>query len=168
MIRVAPLAGERTRGKLVAGPLVLPCALGRSGVRRAKREGDGATPQGVLRPVAAWCRGPRPAAPLLLPWRRTQPDDGWCDDAASPLYNRPVRLPFAPSHERLWRDDRLYDLVLVLDYNLARPRPGAGSAIFLHVAADGFAPTAGCVALRKADLLRLAPRLSPRTRLVVA
>ena len=100
----------------------------------------------------------------MRPIRR---DQGWCDDPASSLYNRPIRMPFRQSHERLWRDDGLYDIVIVLDYNIAPRRKQRGSAIFIHCAREGFAPTEGCIALRRGDLRRLLPRLSRRTVLTI-
>ena len=167
-IVVAPLAGNRQRCLLIAGSLRLPCALGRSGVGRDKREGDGATPAG-----GTGCRSPFSIAPDRIPRPATRlpvradpaPDSGWCDDPADRRYNRPVRLPYAARHERLWRDDRLYDVVVVLDYNLARPLPGAGSAIFLHVAAPGFRPTEGCIAVTPAGHARAARPRRPRNDL---
>ncbi len=108
---------------------------------------------------------PRPRA-----WRLFQPlkrDMGWCDAPGSPSYNRPVKLPFSAGHENLWRDDALYDLVIVLGYNLYPRREGRGSAIFLHCARADFAPTAGCVALQPADLRRLLPLLSAKTTMIV-
>jgi L,D-peptidoglycan transpeptidase YkuD (ErfK/YbiS/YcfS/YnhG family) len=169
-LRVFPSPGDRRRGRLVAAGLALPCALGRSGPRRRKREGDGASPVGGFRLRGAYFRAdhlPRPRTPL--PMRRTRPADGWCDDPRDRRYNRPVPLPcLGVSCERMWRDDGLYDVVVDLDCNRGPIRPGRGSAIFLHVARPGFAPTEGCVALRRADLLRLMPRLGPGTRLVIA
>lgn len=159
--------GSSPRGLLLGDGLALPCALGRSGIGRAKREGDGRTPAGLLRPVTVLFRPDRERRPgSALPVEPIAPDDGWCDDPRDPNYNRPVRLPFAGSHERLWRDDGLYDLVVVLDWNLARPRPRLGSAIFLHVARPGLAPTEGCIALPVDVLRRLVPRLGPATVLV--
>ena len=152
----------------MAGTLVLRCAFGRSGVTRAKREGDGATPAGrygllkfVLRRGQASLAGLRPPASFI---RR---DDLWCDDPASFLYNRPLRGASKLSHEELWRKDKLYDVVGVLDYNI-RPRAlRRGSAIFFHIATEGFLPTAGCIALRKRDMARLLPRLARRVTFVV-
>ncbi|MCK8786025.1 L,D-transpeptidase family protein [Roseomonas sp. NAR14] len=135
---------------------VLRCAIGRTGVQPDKREGDGGTPPGrlVLRRVLYRAdRGPPPAC--RVPVEPIARDDGWCDDADHPAYNRPVRLPFAASHEELWREDRLYDLIGVLGWNDDPPVRGRGSAIFLHVAAPDFAPTAGCVSLPEAELRRL-------------
>jgi len=167
-LRVRPLPGDPSRGRLVGAGLVLPCALGRAGLTRFKREGDGATPVGRFEILAGRYRADRGlpvAAPV--PLRPIRADDGWCDDVADGRYNRPVRLPCRASHETLRRDDGLYDLVLILDWNLRRRLIGRGSAIFLHCARDGFAPTAGCVALRPADLRRLLPRLGGRTVLTV-
>jgi L,D-peptidoglycan transpeptidase YkuD (ErfK/YbiS/YcfS/YnhG family) len=102
-----------------------------------------------------------------LPVRRIRRDDGWCEDAADRHYNQPVRVPSGSTADRLWRDDRLYDLIIELDHN-TRPRiAGRGSAVFIHVARPGFAPTAGCVALKPDALQRLLGRLGPRTRIVV-
>jgi L,D-peptidoglycan transpeptidase YkuD (ErfK/YbiS/YcfS/YnhG family) len=161
---VAPMAGDHSRGLLVAGGLHVRCALGRAGVTRRKREGDGATPAGRLRMVAVLYRADRLRRPATrLPAAPIAPDAGWCDDPADRNYNRPIRLPFPRSHERLWREDHLYDVVVVLDHNLAKPRPGAGSAIFLHLASPGFQPTAGCVAISRQAMRRLLARASPAT-----
>lgn len=166
-IRLVAIA-RSPAGRLVAGGMTLRCALGRSGVGRAKREGDGRTPAALLRPVAVYYRPDRLARPRsLLPVAPLSPDDGWCDDPADRAYNRPVRLPYPGRHERLWREDRLYDLIVVLDWNLDHPRRGRGSAIFLHGAAPGLQPTEGCIALVPADLRRLLPRLAPGTGIAV-
>lgn len=165
-IAVIPSAGDRSRGTLRFAGHLAPCALGRAGVARAKHEGDGATPFGHFRFVRVYYRPDRVGRPAtLLPIAPLRPDLGWCDDPADRNYNRPVRLPFTARHERLWRKDRLYDLLVVLDYNLARPVPGAGSAIFLHLATPGFAPTAGCVAVAPAMMRQILERSGPDTML---
>lgn len=168
VIHVRPSPSDRRRGTLTCGPLVLPCALGRAGTTRFKREGDGATPVGRFALVAGWARLDRGLpSPAPIVWRPARADDGWCDDPSDGRYNRPVRLPFAPSHETLRRDDGLYDLVIVLDANLRRRVIGRGSAIFFHCARPDLGPTAGCIALRQADLRRLLPRLARDAVLVV-
>ena len=148
--RVTPDGLLRFRGE------TLRCALGAGGIRADKAEGDGATPTGLL-PIRRilWRadRGPRPAA--ALPTEPIAPDDGWCDDPGHPDYNRPVRLPHPARHERLWREDAVYDVIGILGWNDAPVVRGRGSAIFLHVARPGFAPTEGCVALPEPDLRRL-------------
>ena len=157
-----------TRGILRLGPLALPCALGRSGIRPIKREGDGATPFGAFAILGAMVRGDRPlrAVPLALPSRRIRPRDGWSDDPADPAYNRPVRLPHPARAERLWREDRLYDAVVVLDYNVTRRARHRGSAVFWHVAKSGLEPTEGCLALAPRDMARVLPLLR-RGRMVI-
>jgi L,D-peptidoglycan transpeptidase YkuD (ErfK/YbiS/YcfS/YnhG family) len=160
--------GQSARGVLTAGPLALPVALGRAGIKANKHEGDGATPRGVFRLKRLWWRAdrhPRPAT--LLPARRIRADDGWCEDPADRHYNQPIKVPPQSKADRLVRADRLYDFIIELDYN-TRPRiAGRGSAVFIHVARPGFAPTAGCVALDINSLRRLLARVGPRTRIVV-
>ena len=134
------------------------CALGRSGVTPAesKREGDGASPIGVWRMRQVLWRSDRIAAPATrLPAVELIPEAGWCDAPGDPFYNRPVLLPYAASHERLWREDHIYDLIVELGYNDAPVIAGKGSAIFLHVAREDYSPTEGCVACALPDLLAL-------------
>ncbi len=168
LITVAAMGAVRHRGLLVAGGLTVPCALGRAGIRGRKREGDGATPLGLWRPVVAYWRADRMARPATaLPMRPLTPADGWCDDPADRRYNRPISLPHGGRHERLWRSDRLYDVIVVLDYNLARPKKDAGSAIFLHIAGPGFPSTEGCIAVAPGAMRRLLARLDARTVIAV-
>ena len=142
-----------------------PCTVGRGGITDAKREGDGATPRGIHRIVAMLYRADRIARPAR--WARPiGPRDLWSDDPADPTYNRLVRAPHGFSHEKLRRGDRLYDLVLVTDWN-AEGRPGAGSAIFLHRWRKPWRTTAGCVALDPRALRRIARQLRPGARLIV-
>jgi len=134
------------------------CAFGPAGVTRAgaKREGDGASPAGVwpIRNVL-WRpdRGEPPATRLTC--APLTPDDGWCDAPSDAAYNQPVKLPYGASAEALWREDSIYDLIVTLGYNDDPVVPGAGSAIFLHLARSDYSPTQGCVALAATDLLHL-------------
>jgi L,D-peptidoglycan transpeptidase YkuD (ErfK/YbiS/YcfS/YnhG family) len=122
----------------------------------------------VFRPVRIWWRAdrlPRPAA--QLPVRRIGPGDGWCENPKHRRYNRPVEVAAGSTADRLARADALYDVIVEIDHN-TRPRiAGRGSAVFIHVARPGFAPTAGCVALERAALLRLVSRLGPNTRICI-
>lgn len=146
----------------------LRCAIGRAGVRSDKREGDGATPVGCFPLRRVLYRADRlPAPDGALPVTAIDPGLGWCDDPRDPAYNREVRLPFAASHERLWRDDALYDLLAVIGHNDDPVVPGLGSAIFLHVARPDFGPTEGCVALPRDDLMALLACCRPGDRLCV-
>jgi L,D-peptidoglycan transpeptidase YkuD (ErfK/YbiS/YcfS/YnhG family) len=133
-----------------------------------KREGDGGTPRGKLPLRRLWYRPDKVRAPhSFLPARATQKDDLWCDAPGDRNYNRPVKAPYPASHEKMWRDDDVYDFVVELGWN-DRPRlQGRGSAIFMHLARPGFKPTEGCVALRRRDMERLLPLLGPETVMVV-
>ncbi|WP_114392206.1 L,D-transpeptidase family protein [Oleisolibacter albus] len=145
-----------------------PCAIGRAGIAADKREGDGATPVGAFPLRRVLYRPDRLAPPETgLPAAPIAADDGWCDDPAHPAYNRPVKRPFPASHEVMWRDDHVYDLVVVLGHNDDPPVPGLGSAVFLHLARPGYEGTAGCVALDRPDLLRLLAICRPGDRLLV-
>lgn len=166
-------AGPRGLLRVGTGP-ALPCALGRGGAVRGKREGDGGTPAGTsMRLLRGWYRPDRFARPrCLLPMAPLPRNLGWCDEPNAALYNRPAPLPIGVSHETMWRRDGLYDVILVLDWNIAPRRAGRGSAIFLHCAkrpeeGRGLKPTLGCVALKAADMRRLLPRLGRSARIVV-
>jgi L,D-peptidoglycan transpeptidase YkuD (ErfK/YbiS/YcfS/YnhG family) len=168
VIHVRRRPSRHSQGWLAAGNRVFRVALGRSGTKASKREGDGATPVGRFRPVRLWWRADRLTRPrVFLPIRRIGPDDAWCEDPGHRRYNRAFQRSAIEPGDRLRRTDGLYDLIVKIDHN-ARPRvAGRGSAVFIHVAREGFAPTAGCIALTKSDLLRLLARLSPNTRIVV-
>lgn len=144
------------------------CALGPAGPRRDKREGDGATPVGCFPLREVLYRPDRLEPPAGgLPRRALTPEDGWCDDPADPAYNRPVRLPYGARAERLWREDAVYDVIVVIGHNDDPPVAGAGSAVFLHVARPGYRPTEGCVALALDDLLTVLAQARPGDALVV-
>ncbi len=141
-------------GRLRCDDRLYRCALGHGGVRAEKCEGDGVTPVGVFALRRVLYRADRMAAPETgLKVAPIGESDGWCDDSGDPNYNRPVALPYTASHERLWREDAVYDLIVVLGHNDDPPQPGLGSAIFLHVARPEYEPTQGCVALALGDLL---------------
>ena len=162
-IVVRPLPGRRARGRLTVGPLIMPCALGPTGITRRKREGDGATPVGVFALLWSYYRPDR-KRPLAggVAMRAMRKDQGWSEDPASPCYNRPVRVPAGSGVDHMWRADDLYDLTIVLDYNVSPRKKGAGSAIFFHNARPGLTPTAGCVAIRAGDMRKLVPHLSAK------
>ncbi|MBE2277933.1 MAG: L,D-transpeptidase family protein [Rhodobacteraceae bacterium] len=144
-----------------------PCTIGRSGVTRNKREGDGATPAGLHRIVGMLYRPDRmpPPAAWAVPIR---PGDLWSDDPEDPGYNTMVRAPHGFSHESLRRADPLYDLVLITDWNWPRATPGRGSAIFLHRWRRPCAATAGCLAFAPGDLLWIARHLRPEARVIIS
>lgn len=166
---VRRLSDAATKGYVQVGNLCVPCALGKSGITALKREGDGGTPRGRLailevRFVPKALRRFRSG----LPMRRIKDADGWCDAPADRNYNRPVRHPYPASAEKLCRDDDLYDIVVVLDHNIVPRARNRGSAIFMHVARDGFQPTEGCIALRRRDLIRILSKLRRGATVVTA
>jgi L,D-peptidoglycan transpeptidase YkuD (ErfK/YbiS/YcfS/YnhG family) len=167
-LTVRPRPGNPAQGLINAGGTVFACALGRGGISANKREGDGATPLGRMRLISGYFRGGAVArGATRLAMTPIGPDLGWCEVPEDRNYNRPVTIPYAASHERMLRDDALYDFCLVLDWNILPRRRGRGSAIFFHLARPGFTPTQGCVAVTRAVMTRLLPHLSRRTVLTV-
>jgi L,D-peptidoglycan transpeptidase YkuD (ErfK/YbiS/YcfS/YnhG family) len=171
-IVVEPDRNDARRGHVRWPGGAAPCALGRSGVvaATAKREGDGATPAGRFALRSVLWRADRETRPeTRLRVAAIRPTDGWCDDPTRPEYNRAVALPSYSSGtaERLWRDDSLYDFVVVLGHNDDPPKPGMGSAIFLHVARGDFGPTEGCIAMARDDLCALLRESGPGDALIV-
>lgn len=152
--------GVRFRGRY------FPCSIGSGGICADKREGDGATPAGIHRVTGLLYRADRMARPAY--WAvPIGPADLWSDDVSDPDYNHLVRAPHGFSHEKLRRGDRLYDLVVMTDWNWPLARKGKGSAIFLHRWRRPRYPTAGCLAFRPDHLTWIAGHLTPATRIVV-
>lgn len=166
---VHSLPGHSSRGILEAGLARFPCALGRTGIRTAKREGDGATPRAILpirRVFYRADRRPRPQTRLTV--RAIRPGDAWCDDARDRRYNRLIRrAPQETAEESLTRSDDLYDIVIELGWNDRPVRRHFGSAIFWHGARPGLTPTAGCVAVSRGVFDKILPRLSRGAVIVV-
>jgi L,D-peptidoglycan transpeptidase YkuD (ErfK/YbiS/YcfS/YnhG family) len=158
-------------GRLALPARMARCALGEGGVVAGadKREGDGASPAGLWPLRLVLYRPDRGDAPATrLPIRALAPHDGWCDAPDDENYNRLIPLPYSARAERLWREDGLYDLIAVIAHNVAPVVPGAGSAIFLHVARADYAPTRGCVALARPDLKTLLAAASPGDALAIS
>jgi L,D-peptidoglycan transpeptidase YkuD (ErfK/YbiS/YcfS/YnhG family) len=133
-------------------------AIGKNGVIAAedKVEGDLKTPMGSYRVTHGYYRPDKMDCPQsIIPFTALDPTFGWCDEPSHPLYNQQVLKPFDASHEDLWSDDDVYDVILVTDHNTNPIVPGKGSAVFIHVAREDFEPTAGCLALQKEDLLMI-------------
>ena len=124
------------------------------------REGDAKTPLGTYHLRFGLYRADRLSAPQSpLTFRPLRVDDGWCDASADPAYNRFIRLPYEGSHEKLWREDGAYDVILVISHNDSPPEPDLGSAVFIHIAQADDRETLGCVALAPEVMVRLLPHL---------
>lgn len=167
-ITVRPKPGNGSQGLLSIGGRVLVCALGKGGIRAIKREGDGGTPLARMRLLSVFVRTDHVAnRAARLPVARISDGLGWCEVPADRNYNRAVKLPYAAAHETMRRGDALYDIVIVLDWNIRPRRRNGGSAIFFHAARPGLTPTEGCIALPGDVLRRLLPKLSARAVLTV-
>ncbi len=168
IIDVRARPGHASQGQLMAGNMTLRCALGKGGITAFKREGDGATPLTRMRLLYGFKRPDKNikgASSLQLHPLRT--NDGWCEVSNDRNYNRKVRIPYGASHETMWRKDDLYDICIVMDWNIRPRRRARGSAIFFHLARPGHTPTEGCIALSRRDMDRLLPYLSNRTTIRV-
>ncbi len=140
------------------------CAVGKNGFLADKKEGDGCTPLGVFSLRELWYRADKIEKPQTnLPVKIIHENDGWCDDISSPDYNRHIKFPYNLSHEKLWRDDNVYDIIIPIGYNDSPVIIGKGSAIFIHIARENYEPTEGCVALKLPDLLEILPFFSDKT-----
>jgi len=150
MIHVSPDKKLKWQGKLY------PCALGKGSIVSDKIEGDGATPTGVFKLRRVIYRSDRLTCPQTsLDAQEMTRTDGWCDDPSHSKYNQAVTLPFPASHEELWREDHIYDIIVILGHNDAPAIPHKGSAVFFHLAREGFTPTQGCVAVKLDDMLEI-------------
>lgn len=157
---------DSSLGWAILGERRWRCAIGAGGIREDKVEGDAATPAGEYPLRHIYFRNDRLVLPEVgLPSRPIADHDGWCDDPRSPAYNRLVHIPNEWSHEKMWREDGLYDLVVVVGYNDDPPEGEWGSAIFLHIARDDMSPTQGCVAFTREDLLELVGLIDADTRI---
>jgi L,D-peptidoglycan transpeptidase YkuD (ErfK/YbiS/YcfS/YnhG family) len=144
------------------------CALGKSGIREKIKEGDNITPKGVFNVIKIYYRGDR-VKKLSSKFKliKITKKMGWCDDPKSRKYNQLIKLPTKYSHEILYRGDNIYDLILVLNYNVKPTIKNKGSAIFIHVAKKNYEKTAGCIALKKIDLVCLVKKIKKNTRVLI-
>ncbi len=152
---------------------IIRCAIGRGGIGIKKGEGDGITPIGNWPMRRILYRADKITKPeSYLPITTINENDGWCDDPTDINYNQQIKLPYDNNHtnrgyEKLWRDDNLYDLIVILGHNDSPIIKGKGSAVFLHIAKDGYLPTEGCVALAIESLLELLKTLTINDSLLV-
>ncbi len=144
------------------------CAIGLNGLSKNKIEGDKKTPIGQFRFEKIYYRADKLGDMIFnIPSEVIQKNDGWCDDPNNEFYNQFVKFPFYASAERLFRDDDLYDLLCVINYNTDPVVPGRGSAIFLHICKPNFEGTEGCIAIEKKNMIKLAKRIDTKTELII-
>ena len=144
------------------------CALGKAGIRKKSKEGDNITPKGKFKILKIYYRKDRikkiTSKFKLIKIRKNM---GWCDDPNSKKYNQLIKLPTSYSYEKLFRKEKIYDLIIVLNYNIKPTIKNKGSAIFIHVANKNFDKTAGCIALKKNDLRRLIKVINKNVQILI-
>ena len=155
-------------GYLKYKDLKFKCALGKAGIGNKKFEGDNITPIGDFRIIKIYYRKDRlKKLPSKFTLTEITKNMAWCDDPKSKKYNQPIKLPTKHSHEILYRRDKIYDLILVLSYNIRPTIKNKGSAIFIHVAKKNYRKTKGCIALKKANLIYLVKKIKKNTRVII-
>ena len=144
------------------------CALGKNGIRQKTREGDFVTPKGKYKLIKIYYRADR-IKKISSPLKKIKikKNMGWCDDINSKFYNKQIKINKKISHEKLYRKDNVYDIVVVLNYNINPIIKGKGSAIFLHVAKKNYNKTQGCIALKKNELLNLVSKIKKNTQIKI-
>jgi L,D-peptidoglycan transpeptidase YkuD (ErfK/YbiS/YcfS/YnhG family) len=155
-------------GYLKYKDLKFQCAFGKSGIGKKVREGDSITPRGVFKLVKVFYRADK-IKNLRIPIKKIKikKNMGWCDDPKSTFYNQLIKLPSNFGYEKLYRSDRLYDLIVVLNYNLNPIIKNKGSAIFIHVSKKSFKKTEGCIAVNKKDLIKLLSIIKKNTKIKI-
>ena len=144
------------------------CALGRGGVKKKIMEGDNITPEGIFKIIKIYYRHDKiKKIKTLIKKIKIKKNMGWCDDPNSPFYNKLINLPTKYSHEKLYRNDNLYDLIVVLSYNTNPIIKNKGSAIFIHIAKKNYKKTKGCIALKRANLIQLVSKIKKNTKIKI-
>ena len=146
------------------GDYKVKCVIGKRGISSFKKEGDLTTPRGKFQIKGLFYRKDRiKRLKTKLKKITIKKNMGWCDDPKSKQYNKLIKLPFSQSREKLYRKDNIYDLILILNYNMDPVKKNKGSAIFIHVAKEKMTPTRGCIAIKKIDLLKLLKLIEKKT-----
>ena len=155
-------------GYLKYKDLKFKCALGKSGVGKKKIEGDNITPQGIYKIIKIYYRKDRiKKISSKFKLIKIKKNRGWCDDPKSNKYNQLINLPSDFNHEKLYRRDSVYDLILILNYNMNPIVKGKGSGIFIHISKKNYKKTAGCIALKKSHLIQLVKKIERRTKIII-
>ena len=148
--------------------LKFQCALGKAGIKNKKMEGDNITPKGIFEIIKMYYRADKiKDIRTSIKKIKIKKNMGWCDDPNSRFYNKQIKLPTKFSHEKLYRNDNLYDLILVLNYNTNPIIKNKGSAIFLHIAKNSYKKTKGCIALKKKHLIKIISKIKKNTKIKI-
>ena len=153
---------------LTYNKLKVKCTIGRNGIGYKRKEGDLITPKGLFKIKYILYRKDRVKISTILNKKVLKKNMGWCDDPRSSHYNKLIKLPFAHNHEKLFKRENIYDIVLVLNYNMNPVKKNKGSAIFIHVAKKNFKKTKGCVAIKKPSLIKLIKKINQNTKVKIS
>ena len=153
---------------LTYNKLKFKCTIGKKGISYKKKEGDLITPKGQFKIKYILYRNDRVKIATKLKKKVIKKNMGWCDDPKSKQYNKLVKLPFIFNHEKLYKKENIYDIVLVLNYNMNPIKKNKGSAIFIHIAKNNFTKTAGCVAIKKTNLIKLIKEINPNVNVKIS
>ena len=144
------------------------CALGKGGVKKKIIEGDNITPKGIFKIIKIYYRPDKiKKIKTLIKKIKIKKNMGWCDDPNSDFYNKQIKLPTKLSHEKLYRNDNLYDLIAVLNYNTNPIIKNKGSAIFMHIGKDSYKKTKGCIALKGEHLITIISKIKKNTKIKI-
>ena len=144
------------------------CALGKEGVKKKTMEGDNITPKGIFKIIKIYYRPDKiKKIKTLIKKIKIKKNMGWCDDPSSRFYNKLINLPTKYTHEKLYRNDSLYDLIVVLSYNTNPIIKNKGSAIFIHIAKNSYKKTKGCIALKKKHLIEIISKIKKNTKIKI-
>ena len=155
-------------GYLKYKKLKFRCALGKAGIKKKIMEGDNITPKGIFKIIKIYYRPDKiKEIKTLIKKIKIKKNMGWCDDIKSRFYNQQIKLPTKYSHEKLYRNDNLYDLIAVLNYNIDPIIKNKGSAIFLHIAKNSYQETKGCIALKKKHLIEIISKIKKNTKIKI-
>jgi len=153
---------------LTYNKLKIKCAIGKKGIGYKKKEGDLITQLGKFNIKYILYRKDRVKILTKLKKRIIKKNMGWCDDPKSSHYNKLIKLPFAHRHEKLFKKENVYDIILILNYNMNPVKKYKGSAIFIHVTKNNFKKTEGCVAIKKLSLIKLIKEINPNTKVKIS
>ena len=144
------------------------CSVGKSGVTHLKKEGDLATPKGLFKLGLLYYRKDRiKSLKCRIKKKVIKKGMGWCNDSRSKKYNQEIYFPFKYRAEKLYRRDKIYDILINIKYNHSPIIKKKGSAIFLHLSNKYYRPTSGCVAISKNDFLKILPLINKKTKILI-
>jgi len=157
----------KNKDKLVVGDFIFRCAIGKNGISKNKKEGDGKSPQGKFGLGTVYWRSDRIKKPITkIKCEKIKKDIGWCDDINSKFYNKKVKLNKKFRCEKLFRKDNKYDLIIVINYNTKKIVKNKGSAIFIHLT-NNYKPTAGCLAVKEKDMFIILKLINKNSKILI-